>query len=53
MGKCFFVCVPLLQHNYLLVKYMRGEKFMRIFSRSENSEVELGSSSLKIKFLIL
>ena len=47
----FYMCVALLQHIYLLVKHMRGKKFMRIFSRSEKSEVELGSSGLKIKVL--
>ena len=47
----FYMCVALLQHNHLLVKHMRGKKFMRIFSRSEKSEVEFGSSGLKIKVL--
>lgn len=51
-GKC--VCVALLQHNYLLVKILEREgSFMRVFSRSENSAIGLGSPGLKIKFLPL
>jgi hypothetical protein len=36
-GNVFCVCFTSFQHNYLLVKHMRGRKiFMRAFLRSEN-----------------